>query len=157
MIILGPVAIAKNWVIGSSNDLPWHLPEDLKRFKEITMGHTVLMGRKTFENIMNRLGKPLPGRKSVVISRNPDYEVPSGVLKFSSIDEALENLKGQDIYFIGGSEIFKAGLPLAEKVYVTHLHKDYAGDVFFPQVDFSKWKKISEEPHEEFTFAIYVK
>jgi dihydrofolate reductase len=157
MIILGPVAIAKNWVIGSSNDLPWYLPEDLKRFKEVTMGHTVLMGRKSFENIMNRLGKPLPGRKSIVITRNPDYQVPAGVLKFPSIEEALENLKGEDIYFIGGSEIFKAALPLAQKAYVTHLHKDYNGDVFFPEVDFSKWKKISEEPHEEFTFAVYEK
>src|SRR3989344_5094956 len=104
MIIIGPVAIAKNWVIGGDNDLPWYLPEDLKHFKKLTLGKTVLMGRKTYESIVNRLGKPLPGRKNVVISRQADYKVPDGVLVFQSLDEALKVLSAEDIYVIGGGE-----------------------------------------------------
>jgi dihydrofolate reductase len=90
MIILGPVAVADNLVIGSDNDLPWYFPEDLKRFKEITLGKTVVMGRKTFESIVKRLGKPLPGRKNVVISRQENYQVPEGTLLFGSLEQAFE-------------------------------------------------------------------
>src|SRR6185369_17150407 len=98
MIILGPVAVADNLVIGSDNDLPWYLPEDLKRFKEITLGKTVVMGRKTYESIVKRLGKPLPGRKNVIISRQTDFKVPDGVLVFSSLEEAFKSLKDEDVY-----------------------------------------------------------
>lgn len=157
MIILGPVAIAKNWVIGNRNDLPWYLPEDLKRFKEITTGHAVLMGRKTFESILKRLGKPLPGRKNIVITRQDNYIVPTGVYVYKSIEDALKDFADHDVYVIGGSEIFRLALPLAQKMYVTQVHKEYPGDVFFPQINFNEWKKVSEEPHEEFTFQVYEK
>nr|AIA16106.1 Dihydrofolate reductase [uncultured bacterium] len=155
MIILGPVAIAKNGIIGGDNDLPWYLPEDLKHFKKITTGHTVLMGRKTYDSIVKRLGKPLPDRVNVVITRQEDYTAMPGVLVFHSVEQALDALKHDDVYVIGGAQIFAAALPLAEKMYVTHVHKEYKGDVYFPKVDWEQWNKTEEEPHEEYTFATY--
>ena len=155
MIILGPVAVAENGVIGKNNDLPWHLPEDLKHFKEITLGKTVVMGRKTFESIFARLKKPLPGRKNVVISRQEAYKVPEGVLVFKSLDDAYKALADEDLYIIGGAEIYKQALPLAEKLYMTHVAGNYQGDAFFPKLDFSQWEKVEEQPHEGYTFAVY--
>src|SRR3989344_1374037 len=111
MIIIGPVAIAKDFLIGGDNDLPWYIPEDLKHFKKITLGKAVLMGRKTYQSILKRLGKPLPERKNIVITRQADFQVPEGVLVYHSIDEALKSHKGEDIYVIGGAEIFKNALP----------------------------------------------
>ncbi len=154
MIILGPVAVAENLVIGKDNDLPWHLPEDLKHFKELTLGKTVLMGRKTFESILKRLGKPLPNRKNVIISRQKDYKAPEGVLVFSSLDEAIKSLP-EDIYIIGGAEIYKLALPLANLMYITHVHENYLGDAFFPAIKWSEWEKLEEEKHKKFTFAKY--
>jgi dihydrofolate reductase len=157
MIILGPVAIAENGVIGKNNDLPWHLPEDLKHFKELTLGKNVLMGRKTYESIVARLGKPLPGRTNVVITRQTDFPAPDGVLVFHSVEEATNRLQGQDIYVIGGSEIYKLALPIATKMYVTHVKGQYDGDACFPEVDWSTWTKVEEQIHPQFTFAVYNK
>jgi len=156
MIILGPVAIAKNGVIGSSNDLPWYLPEDLKHFKKITSGKTVLMGRKTYDSIVKRLGKPLPQRVNVVVTRQENFPVPPGVLVFHSIDQALDVLKDTEVYVIGGAQIFSETIGRAEKMYVTHVHKEYQGDVYFPKIDWNQWEKIEEEPHDEYTFATYI-
>lgn len=157
MIILGPVAAAENGVIGKNNDLPWYLPEDLKHFKEVTTGKTVLMGRKTFESILARLKKPLPGRKNVVITRQKDYQAPEGVLIFASLDQAVQALSAEDIYVIGGAEIYKQALPLAEKMYITHVKGNYEGDAFLPEINFSKWKKIESEMHDKYEFAVYQK
>lgn len=156
MIILGPVAVSDNNVIGNKNDLPWHLPEDLKHFKELTLGKTVVMGRKTYESIVARLGKPLPGRKNVIITRQTEYQAPSDVLIFGSLDEARQKLK-EDLYIIGGAEIFKLALPLAQKMYLTRVRGNYEGDAFFPEVDFSQWEKIGEENHQGYTFEVYKK
>lgn len=159
MIILGPVAVAKNRVIGGDNDLPWYFPEDLKHFKEITTGKTVLMGRKTYDSIFKRLGKPLPNRKNIVITRNAkpgDY--PKEVLVFKSPEEAVATMGGEDIYIIGGAQIYNQFLPKAEKMYMTHVHAEYPGDAFFPEIDFENdWTKIEEEPHEEYTYATYIR
>lgn len=157
MIILGPVAVSDNLVIGSDNDLPWYFPEDLKKFKEITLGKTVVMGRKTYESIVKRLGKPLPGRKNVVISRQADYKVPEGVLVFGSLEQAFEALKNEDIYVIGGEQIFKLALPYAEKMYMTHVHGSYRGDAYFMKIDWSLWDKVEEERRVKYTFAVYQK
>ena len=157
MIILGPVAVAENWVIGGDNDLPWHLPEDLQNFKKLTMGKTVVMGRKTFESILKRLGKPLPGRKNVVITRQTGYLAAEGVLVFHSLEEVVQALAEEDLYIIGGAEIFKLALPFAQKMYITHVKGDYEGDAFFPQIAWDEWEKIQEDPHEKFTFAKYKK
>jgi dihydrofolate reductase len=157
MIILGPVAVADNLVIGSDNELPWYFPEDLKRFKEITLGKTVVMGRKTYDSIVKRLGKPLPGRKNVVITRQADYKVPQGVLVFGSLEQAFEALKNEDLYIIGGEQIFKLALPYAEKMYMTHIHGNYPGDAYFVKIDWSQWDKIQEERNFKFAFAVYQK
>ena len=155
MIILGPVAIADNGVIGKGNNLPWDLPEDLRHFKQLTSGKTVLMGRKTFESIVARLGKPLPNRKNVLITRQTSYKAPEGVLVFADLKSAVDKLSSEDVYIIGGAEIFKQALPLCNLAYITHVRGNYEGDAYFPEVDWNKWKKISDEPHEKFNFATY--
>ncbi len=146
-------AVAANNVIGSKNDLPWYLPEDLKRFKQITTGKVVLMGSKTFESILNRLGKPLPNRTSVVITRNQDYKVPEGVKVFHDLSEALKTYP--NIYVIGGGEIFNQTFDLADYLFITHVHQEHNGDVFFPAIDTRQWNKVKDEPHEGFSFAEY--
>lgn len=157
MIILGPVAVSDNLVIGSDNELPWYFPEDLKRFKEITLGKTVVMGRKTYDSIVKRLGKPLPDRKNVVITRQANYKVPEGVLVFGSLEQVIDVLKNEDLYIIGGEQIFKLALPYAEKMYMTHIHGSYRGDAYFVEIDWSLWDKVKEERSYKYTFAVYVK
>lgn len=157
MIIIGPVAVAKNNVIGADNDLPWYIPEDLKRFREITTGKVCLMGRKTFDSITRKLGKPLPNRLNIVISRDEDYPVPAGVLVYSDLQKAIEDYSDKDLFIIGGAQIFAQTMKLGKEMYVTHVQFDAKGDTFFPKIDPKQWDKIEEEPHESFTFAKYVR
>ncbi len=165
MIILGPVAVAQNRVIGGDNDLPWYLPEDLKHFKEITMGKTVLMGRKTYDSIVKRLGKPLPGRKNVVITRDKNFadrpDVPGEVLVFHDLDSAFNALvfgpNKEDVYVIGGAQIYTACMPKAEKMFMTHVHGEYPGDAFFPEVNWDEWDKIEDEQHDQYSFVTYIR
>lgn len=148
-------AVAKNGVIGDKNNLPWYLPEDLKRFKEITAGKTVLMGRKTFESIISRLGKPLPNRTNIVITRDSNYKAPEGAIVQTDIKSALREHAQKDIFIIGGGEIYKQTIDLADTLYITHIDKDIEGDTKFPEIDNSKWKLESEEKHEGYSFAVY--
>lgn len=150
-------AVAKNNVIGKKGAMPWYLPEDLKRFKKITTGHVVLMGRKTFESILEHLGKPLPDRTNFVITRDDSYQVPEGVVVYTDLEKALSDYQDQDLYVIGGGEIFSQTFDRADKLYITHIDKEYDGDVFFPEIDPSVWQKAAEEKHEGFEFAEYVK
>lgn len=155
MIILGPVAVAKNGVIGSKNDLPWYIPDDLKRFRELTSGNTVIMGRRTYESIYGRLGKPLPNRVNIVITSKILADHP-GVLTYSSLGEAISKHKADEkIFLIGGTKIFEEGLNYAEHMYVTHVNKDYEGDVYFPEIDWSLWKKINSIHNDSYEFAEY--
>lgn len=147
-------AVAKNNVIGSKNDLPWYLPEDLKHFKEITSGHTVIMGRKTYESIVSRLGKPLPNRKSIVITRNNSYPVPEGVEKADSLQNAVQK-HTEDAFIIGGASIFTEGLALADQLIITHVHKEYPGDTYFPEIDPNAWEETGREDHGEYSFVTY--
>jgi dihydrofolate reductase len=139
------VAVGKNYVIGKDNKLIWHLPADLKFFKQVTMGHHMIMGRKTFDSI----GKPLPGRTSVVVTRNRDVKFPEGVLIAHSLDEAVE-LCGNDpeICIIGGAQIFEESMKIADRIYLTMIHQEFDGDVFFPKPDPSIWKEVKREDHE---------
>lgn len=150
-------AIAKNNVIGHENDLPWYLPEDLKRFKALTMGKPVLMGRKTYDSIIKRLGKPLPGRVNIVVTRDSNYKVAEGVKLYTDLNRALEDFKDQDLFVIGGGQIFSQTIDKADKLYITHVDLDTPGDSYFPKIDLKKWKKTEEEPHENFTFVTYEK
>lgn len=146
-------ALGRNRVIGKNGKLPWHLSEDLKRFKRLTTGHTVLMGRKTFES----LGKPLPNRKNVVLSSKP---IP-GVQSFTSLDAALKSLASDELVFvIGGGEVFKALLEKADEMFLTFVDGNFEGDTFFPPFEHlvgKKWKISQEESHEGFTFVDYVR
>lgn len=135
------VAMAKNRVIGADNKLPWHLPSDLKRFKALTTGHHILMGRKTFESI----GRLLPGRTSVIITRNPRYRV-EGALVASSLEQALALSSGDDeVFVIGGEQIFREALPMANRIYLTEIGRAFEGDVFFPPLAASQWVEADRE------------
>jgi dihydrofolate reductase len=147
-------AIGTNREIGYKNQLLWHLSADLKRFKAITMGHTVIMGQKTFDSIGK---KPLSGRKNIVISDQEDY-FAEGVIMASSIDEALTLAKDDgEVFIIGGASIYKQFLPVADKLYLTDIHKSYRADAFFPDFDLADWNTIeqSEPMHDEKTNVKY--
>jgi len=139
------VAMARNRVIGLNNGLPWHIPEDLAFFKEATMGHPMVMGRKTYESI----GRLLPGRDSIVVTRQAGYEVPGAIVASSvpeALDAAAKSPSGQDsgkIMVIGGGEIFKAALPQADVIHLTLVDEDYEGDTFFPEIDPDDWREAS--------------
>src|SRR3989344_2145983 len=137
------VAVARNRVIGANNALPWHLPEDLKRFRALTTGHHIIMGRKTYESI-NRL---LPGRTTVIVTRNSNYQV-AGALIANSLQQAIK-LCGNDeeVFLIGGAELYRDGLKLANKLYITEIDAAFEGNVFFPKLDQTKWQEISRERH----------
>ncbi len=160
MIISLIAAIGENRELGLGNKLPWHLPDDLKRFKEITRGHTVIMGRKTFESI----GRLLPDRKNIIITRNKDFKV-EGAIIVSNFEEALGESTGEDeVFVIGGGEIFSLALPHADKMYLTHVETKLPNDAFFPEFNLSEWKVVNEESHPkdekhmyDFTFKTYNK
>jgi len=142
-------AMTRDRVIGHNGAMPWHLPRDLKHFKEVTLGHPVVMGRKTFESIIQSLGKPLPGRLNVVISRsNPT--VPEGVMVFPSVDEALSALAKRDetvVDVIGGGEIYALTLPMADRLYLTLIDAKIEGDTWFPVIDERCWQVSDTETH----------
>jgi dihydrofolate reductase len=137
------VAMDRQRVIGHAGRLPWHLPADLQRFKALTMGHHIIMGRKTWESI----GRPLPGRISVVITRNADFAAP-GALVATSLDDALA-LAAEDAqpFVIGGAQIFRQALPLTRRIYRTEVLADHAGDVWFPELPSGEWRQIHGEHH----------
>lgn len=131
------VATALNHVIGGGNNMLWHVPEDFKHFKKVTMGRPVVMGRKTHESI----GRPLPGRKNVVISRTPGY-APEGVEVVSSLEEAYRLLKDEELVFvIGGGQIYRQALPKATRIWLTVMGRDFEGDTTFPELDDKEWKR----------------
>ena len=131
------VALDKNRVIGLNNAMPWHLPGELQYFKETTMGKPIIMGRKTFESI----GRPLPGRRNIVITRNPQYDA-EGIELALSLDEAIK-LAGDvdEIMIIGGQQIFTESLPLADRLYITEIDHEFEGDTYFPE--YEGWQKVS--------------
>ena len=135
------VAMARNHAIGLSNQIPWHLSADLKKFKAITMGAPILMGRKTYESI----GKPLPGRQNIIISRNPKYQ-PEGCLVFNDVEKAIEACQHYDeIFIIGGASLYETMLSKADALYLTQINKDFEGDTFFPEINNKDWEEVSRE------------
>jgi dihydrofolate reductase len=138
-------AIAANRVIGRNNALPWRLPADLKRFKALTMGHPVVMGRKTYASI----GRPLPGRRNLVITRNRGYSAP-GCEIVHSLDAAIAACRGaQDIFIIGGAELYRESLPLAHSLEFTEIHAEFEGDATFPQFPPEQWREAAREIHSD--------
>lgn len=135
-------AMDENRAIGLNNQLPWYLPEDLKFFKRTTMGHPIAMGRKTWDSI----GRPLPGRENIVITRNPAFTCDSCTV-LNSVEALVEysKQKEDEIFVIGGAEIFKLVLPHADRLYVTRIYEEFEGDTFFPELTMSEWVLISKE------------
>lgn len=147
-------AMTRNRVIGRDNGLPWRLPRDMRHFMTTTRGHPVIMGRRTFES-MDR--KPLPARTNVVVTRNPDYSAP-GALLAASLPDAVELARRQcradgaegdaaEAFIIGGAGLYAAGLTLADRLYVTLIDAELAGDTFFPEVDWSRWREVERQHH----------
>ncbi len=134
------VAASENGVIGKDGDMPWRLRSDLQRFKKLTMGHTMIMGRKTYESI----GRLLPGRTTVILTRQAGYEV-EGAIVVGSLEAALVATGEKSPFVVGGAEIYRSALPLANTLYLTRVLAQIEGDTFFPEVDFSLWEKISEQ------------
>jgi dihydrofolate reductase len=137
------VAIAKNHAIGKNNQLLWHLPNDLKHFKDVTSGHTVIMGRKTYESV----GRPLPKRRNIVITRQ-DISI-EGCEVVPSIDEALERCENEEeVFIVGGAEIYRQAVPLTDRVYLTVIDQDFDGDTFFPELNPEEWTEKERENFE---------
>ena len=136
------VAMANNRVIGLNNKMPWHLSADLKKFKKITMGSPILMGRKTHESI----GKPLSGRTNIILSKNREYR-QDGCLVFNDLETALKKgcESAEEIFVIGGSDLYEAILPIADVIYLTVINKEFQGDTFFPELDLNYWSEVERE------------
>ncbi|WP_262965013.1 dihydrofolate reductase [Methylobacter psychrophilus] len=136
------VAMASNRVIGLNNKMPWHLSADLKKFKKITMGSPILMGRKTYESI----GRPLPGRTNIIISRNLDYQ-QNGCVVFNDLKTALEKAceNTEEIFIIGGADLYQSILPIADTIYLTLINQEFQGDTFFPEIKLTDWSEVERE------------
>ncbi|MEH6348042.1 MAG: type 3 dihydrofolate reductase [Bermanella sp.] len=157
-------AFAQNRVVGINNTLPWHLPEDLKYFKRTTTGKAIIMGRKTYDSI----GRPLPNRTNIVISRNTELNV-EGVKVVDSLQAAIDLAKEvnlingvEEIMVIGGASIYEEALPQADRLYITHVQAEVAGDAYFPEVDFSQWQEVSRDDYVasegnpyDYSFVVY--
>jgi dihydrofolate reductase len=153
-------AAAENNALGKDNQLVWHLPDDFKRFKEITSGHYIIMGRKTFESFP----KPLPNRTHIIITRQKNYKVENCIV-VNSIEKAIEACpKDETIFIIGGAEIYNQSITLADKIELTRVHANFEADAYFPEIDLNKWKLVFEDYHSkdekhnfDFTFQTFVK
>lgn len=146
-------ALAPNRAIGNKNKLPWDIPDELARFKKLTSGNSIIMGRKTFESI----GRPLPNRTNIVVSRSmPETK---GAIIARSVSEAIELAKPfrKDAFIIGGAQIYEQALPLVDEMYLSHIKRQYEGDAFFPEFNNQQWTITHEEDHPEYTFRIYAR
>ena len=154
-------AASENNALGKDNQLVWHLPDDFKRFKALTSGHFIFMGRKTFESFP----KPLPNRTHIIITRQENYEVPAGCFVASNLTKAIALCPiNEEVFIIGGGEIYKQSIDIADKVELTRVHTTVEADTFFPEIDTNQWKLVFEEFHPkdekhafDFTFLTYVR
>jgi dihydrofolate reductase len=152
MTIILLAAVGANLVIGRDGDMPWHLPQDLAHFKATTMGHTMVMGRKTYEAI----GRPLPGRRMIVITRQHGWHAP-GVEAAHSLPEALTLAGPTDVFVIGGGEVYRQAMPFADQMMLTEIQQSPEGDAFFPKFEPDHWQETSREAHDGFAFVTYVR
>ncbi len=149
-------AFTKNRVVGKDGALPWHLPEDMKLFKELTSGKTVIMGRKTYDSLPAKF-KPLPNRHNIVVSRSLESTSIAGVDVCPSVEAALEKAKsyGKEIFIIGGASIYQQALPYAAKMYLSQVKKEYEGDTYFPEFDVREWEIIETREFADFILKVY--
>jgi dihydrofolate reductase len=165
MIISLIAALAKNRTIGKNNDLPWHLPDDMKYFMQTTKGHYVIMGRKNYDSIPEKF-KPLPNRTNIVVTRKKNF-IALGCIVVNSLDEGINLAKDaneKEVFIIGGAEIYKLSLSVATRLYLTEINGNIEGDTFFPAIDNADWKEVSRVHHEkdsrhafDFDFVVYNK
>jgi dihydrofolate reductase len=165
MIVSLIAAVSENHAIGKNNDLPWHLPDDMKYFMQTTSGHYVIMGRKNYESIPEKF-RPLPNRTNIVVTRQPNYDAPHCTV-VHSIEDGLEMARAagqQEVFIIGGAEIYAEGFQKANRLYLTEIQGTVNGDTFFPRFDKSKWQEVSRKHHPAderhafaFDFVIYEK
>jgi dihydrofolate reductase len=165
MIISLIAALAKNRTIGKNNDLPWHLPDDMKYFMQTTKGHYVIMGRKNYDSIPEKF-KPLPNRTNIVVTHKKDFVAP-GCIVVNSLEQGLDlarKANESETFIIGGAEIYKLSLSVATRLYLTEINGDIEGDTFFPAIDNAAWKETSRVHHEkdtrhtfDFDFVVYAK
>ena len=153
------VAVSEDWGIGNDNKLLWNISEDLKRFKKLTFGNTVIMGKKTWESLPRR---PLPGRKNIVLTDDPQELIDNSVTAYSIEDALSKCEKGEEIFVIGGGSVYSQFLPLADRLYITHVHRKAPADVFFPRIDPEIWEviekkefKAREDEGISYTYIIY--
>ncbi|MWV40591.1 dihydrofolate reductase [Natrialba sp. INN-245] len=162
--LVGIVAVADNGIIGRDGEMPWHVPADLAHFKETTMGHPVIMGRVTYEGILETLGEPLPGRTTIVLT-SQDLEVPDGATVANGLEEALavaehvaeERYDADRIFVAGGATVYEEYLPALERLIVTEIHDDPDGDTRFPELDWEPWREVSRDDRDGFAFVEYVR
>ena len=149
-------AVARNGVIGADGGMPWHLPADLRHFKAVTMGHPMIMGRRTFDSI----GRALPGRRTIVVTRDPEWSAP-GVDVAHSVEDAVamaaDGDPTQSVMVVGGGEIYRQAMPLADRLEITHVDTEAGGDTTFPDIDPARWREQSTEPGDGFVFVSYVR
>lgn len=143
MLISVVAAIAENGVIGRDKKMPWHLPADLRHFKEVTFGKPVLMGRTTHESI----GRVLPGRCNIVITKDPTYQAPGCVVVYTIEDALFAASYSQEVFVIGGEKLYRTLIPRANRMYLTMVHQSFEGDTYFPEVDFAQWKETTRQDH----------
>lgn len=165
MIISLIAAVAENNVIGKDNNLPWHLPTDMKYFRDTTLGHCVIMGRKNYDSIPPKY-RPFDGRTNIIVTRQKDFKA-EGCIVVNSVEEGLEEARKKnepEVFIIGGADIYKQTIDMADKVYYTKIHHSFEGDAFFPVIDPAKWKLISQQDVAAdaknkfpFSFCIYEK
>jgi dihydrofolate reductase len=155
------VAVSEDWGIGKDNELLWHISEDLKRFKRLTTGNTIIMGKKTWESLPRR---PLPGRKNIVLTDNPKETIEGAVTAYSIEDGLSKCDKNEEIFIIGGGSIYRQFMPIADRLYITHVHKKAPADIYFPEIDLKIWEVTekeefiaSENQHIPYTYTIYLR
>lgn len=149
-------AVAENNVIGKDGDIPWHIPEDLQHFKEKTTGHTVVMGRKTYQSLPDSF-KPLPDRENIVLTRS-DFQPEDESVKISNnLDDAWEKSSNEKIFIIGGANIYKQTMKDADKLVLTEINKEYDGDTYFPEFSESQWQEKNRDKYENFSFVTYTR
>ncbi len=148
------VAVAKNNVIGKDNRIPWYISDDFKHFKELTLGHPIVMGKNTYLSLPKR---PLPERENIVLTFIDDPFNESGITIKHSLKDALEYTENKDVYVIGGASVYKQAMDVATKLEITSIDKEYEGDTFFPEINLEIWKLIKEDKREGYSFQTYIK
>ena len=153
------VAIGEDYGIGNKNELLWHVPEDLKRFKKLTFGHTIIMGKKTWESLPK---KPLPGRKNIVITDDPHETIECSITAYSIEDSLSKCGENDEVFIVGGGSIYRQFMPVADRLYITHIHKNAPADIYFPFIDPDIWEPVEKEEHRHaegddipYTYIIY--